>query len=76
MHDAPTFIHSDRPFLPPDAPVTHCHTLVLHIAAPGGVDGAVNSENDRLILTKSAFLSQKRGAEAPKITPASSAAPG
>jgi hypothetical protein len=37
------------------------------MAAPGGVDGAVNSENDRLIstndrliLTLSAFLSQKR----------------
>jgi hypothetical protein len=67
MHDAPVFIHSGRPFLPFGAPTRPWRPLVLHVAARGGVDGVVNSENgrlistnDRLIFTISAFLGQKR----------------
>jgi hypothetical protein len=67
MSSAQVFTQCGRPYLPSGAPITYWRRLALHVAGPGGVDGSVNSENDRLISTnerfifiKAAFLSQKR----------------
>jgi hypothetical protein len=54
------FMRSSQPLMHSDAMVTHSRTLDQQAVAPGRADGAVNSENDRLILTLFAFEGQER----------------